>query len=158
MNYSSSKKAQTATEYLIILAVVIIIALIVISALGGIPSMGRTSKSRTTQSYWETQDIGVTSYSIKENDAVRLTLRNNLKYAVTVKNVTLGSSVMTTVDKVLAPGQSDLFTGTVTGSDACATAGNTYSHSLVIWYKDNMNNVQYSVSSTDQNLDGTCAI
>jgi hypothetical protein len=34
------KKAQTATEYLIILAVVIIIALIVVAVMGGIPGIG----------------------------------------------------------------------------------------------------------------------
>ena len=34
-----ANKAQTATEYLIILAVVIIIALIVVGVMGGIPGM-----------------------------------------------------------------------------------------------------------------------
>ena len=34
------KKAQAATEYLIVLAVVIIIALIVIGVMGGIPGIG----------------------------------------------------------------------------------------------------------------------
>lgn len=34
------KKGQTATEYLIILAVVIIIALIVVGVMGGIPGLG----------------------------------------------------------------------------------------------------------------------
>jgi uncharacterized protein (UPF0333 family) len=34
------KKAQTSTEYLIILAVVIVIALIVVGVMGGIPSLG----------------------------------------------------------------------------------------------------------------------
>lgn len=37
----NSKKSQTATEYLIILAVVIVIALIVVGVLGGLPNQQR---------------------------------------------------------------------------------------------------------------------
>lgn len=153
----NSRKAQTATEYLIILAVVIILALIVVGALGGIPGIGRGTKSKTTQSYWETQEVGITSYSIKQNDMVRLVLRNNQKYAITVLNVSLSDSTMTTANKVLAAGQSEVFTGTVTGSDVCVTAGDAYAHPVIVWYKDNLNDVTYSVSSSDQTLDGVCA-
>ena len=74
------KKAQTATEYLIILAVVIIIALIVVGVLGGIPGIGKGAASRTSAAYWQTSDIAIPSYAIGQDgsaDDLNLTVRNN---------------------------------------------------------------------------------
>ena len=42
------KRSQTATEYLIILAVVIVIAIVVVSVLGGIPRLGDGSSQRAS--------------------------------------------------------------------------------------------------------------
>ena len=60
MRYSThkSKHAQTATEYLIILAVVIIIALIVVGVLGGIPGIGAGDKVKLT--VLATEEVGLT--------------------------------------------------------------------------------------------------
>jgi len=58
------KKAQGATEYLIILAIVIIIALIVVGAMGGIPGIGTGAKSRASASFWQTSDIAIPSYAV----------------------------------------------------------------------------------------------
>lgn len=46
-------KSQTATEYLIILAVVIVISLIVVGVLGGIPSIGGGLKERALVAKWQ---------------------------------------------------------------------------------------------------------
>ncbi|MFT4312078.1 MAG: class III signal peptide-containing protein, partial [Candidatus Woesearchaeota archaeon] len=54
------KKGQTATEYLVITAVVIIIAVIVISSLGGIPSIGGGVSEQAARAELASMDIGVT--------------------------------------------------------------------------------------------------
>lgn len=151
------KKAQTATEYLIILAVVIIIALIVVGALGGIPGIGRGSSSRAGAAYWSTADVAITSFSINEGDAVILNVRNNMRNAITVNNITLATDKMTTINQVLAPGQTKAFSGTMTGANVCAAAGDSYSHDVTIVYLDRAANATYAFNGDSTKLDGVCA-
>ena len=152
------KRAQTATEYLIILAVVIIIALIVIGALGGIPGIGRGASGRASASYWSTADVAVTSYSVTTGNAVTLKMRNNLKTSITLNNVTLGSTVMTTTNQQLAAGETKSFTGTVAGTDVCGAAGDSYSYAVQIQYKDLTTSSYYSFSGDGTKLEGKCAV
>ena len=58
------KKAQTATEYLIILAVVIVVALIVVGVMGGIPGIGKGVGRKASSSYWKSADVAIDSYSV----------------------------------------------------------------------------------------------
>jgi hypothetical protein len=58
------KRAQTATEYLIILAVVIVIALLVVSVLGGIPSIGGGASEQTVRLQLASQDVGIDNYFV----------------------------------------------------------------------------------------------
>lgn len=152
------KKGQTATEYLIILAVVIIIALIVIGALGGIPGIGRGATSRASASYWNSADVAITSYAITESDAVTLNMRNNLKNTIILNNITVGTDVMSTTNQNLAAGETKTFTGTVTGSNVCVTAGDTFSHSISIKYKDTATNTYQAFSGDGTKLEGKCAV
>ncbi len=74
------RKGQTATEYLIILAVVIVIALIVVGVLGGIPGIGSSGQSKASAAYWATLDpISVSSFSNSVANGVTVVLRNNGK-------------------------------------------------------------------------------
>ena len=93
MNQPTSK-AQTATEYLIILAVVIIIALIVVGVLGGIPGIGGSSKGQTSTAYWASQTIGV-SYSFAQRGNDVLVLTNNMNNPVRIDSVRLDTSINT---------------------------------------------------------------
>ena len=56
-------RAQTATEYLIILSVVIIIALIVVGILGGIPDIGSSTGAKADLLALQTEQVGVTATS-----------------------------------------------------------------------------------------------
>ena len=152
------RKAQGATEYLIILAVVIIIALIVIGALGGIPGIGKGAAGRSSASYWNTADVAITSYSITTADAVTLKVRNNLKTDIIVNNVTLATDVMTTVDQTLAPGETKTFSGTMTGSNVCANTGDHYSHDETAQYKDKTTSAFYRFTGDGVALGGVCSV
>ncbi|HLD19094.1 MAG TPA: hypothetical protein VJB90_03730, partial [Candidatus Nanoarchaeia archaeon] len=78
------RKAQGATEYLIILAVVVVIALILISVLGGIPGIGGGAGSRTSDAYWANQDIAIVSKAISASGADTVVVKNNLKNSITL--------------------------------------------------------------------------
>jgi hypothetical protein len=79
------KKSQTATEYLIILAVVVILALIVIGVIGGIPMIGSGSSQRSTQTFLRSQGVGVMSYSLTTS-GIMMEIVNNLPGSVDVIN------------------------------------------------------------------------
>jgi uncharacterized protein (UPF0333 family) len=55
-------RSQTATEYLILLAVVIIIAVIVVSAMGGIPSIGGGAIDNAANLEAATKHVGVRDF------------------------------------------------------------------------------------------------
>jgi len=145
------KKAQGATEYLIILAVVIIIALIVVGVMGGIPGIGGGSKSSALDAYWATLDVAIDSAALAGTTAT-LNLRNNQRNAITVDSVMLGSNSASPA-LTLNSGQ----TGSVslTLASACA-AGTSYSYNVSIGYTDNSNGAGYNFTSS-QNLEGSCA-
>ena len=86
------KKAQAATEYLIILAVVIIIALIVIGVMGGIPGLGTSGKSKVSESYWGSQSVGLDAYAVDSTGNFRVTMRNNGRNTISVSRVEIGAS------------------------------------------------------------------
>jgi uncharacterized protein (UPF0333 family) len=101
-----SRRSQTATEYLIILAVVIIIALIVIGTLGGIPGIGGGTSQAAAKAALASQKVGVTSYAISDYDTV-LTVRNNNMDAIRIDTITIGGTVCTGIGTPrLAQGES----------------------------------------------------
>jgi len=90
MHPRSGRKAQAATEYIIILAVVIIVALIVVGVIGRIPTLGGSTSVRTSASYWQQAEIGITaSYFNQTNGTV--VVRNNLPFKIMLENMSIGS-------------------------------------------------------------------
>ena len=148
------KKGQTATEYLIILAVVIIIALIVVGVMGGIPGIGGGAGARTSQAYWSTADIAITSYSVTSAGAVTLNLRNNKPGSVTITSLTLdGGADLVTTDTTLTSGE----TTTVSAGDGTVNCSGSYSFAVSIGYTDVDTGASYTFDGDGQTLDGTCA-
>ena len=86
------KKAQAATEYLIILAVVIIMALIVIGVMGGIPELGTSGRSRVSESYWGVQTVGLEAYAIDRAGFYSLLLKNNNKKIIFLQRIQIGDA------------------------------------------------------------------
>ena len=142
-----TKKAQTATEYLIILAVVIVIALVVASLLGEFPGLGGNIGSNSNKGYWVTTDIAVTKIRVSANEGGVLKLSNNFPETITITSVEMVDDdtatnvygVASDGDKILSTGDDFTFTfpaGNMTSIDL--SAGDTYSAYVRINYTDSI--------------------
>jgi uncharacterized protein (UPF0333 family) len=159
-----SKRGQTATEYMIILAVVIIIALIVVGVMGGIPGIGGSTRSRSAEAYWQTADIAIVSAAMTATVGNEHTvkLRNNLKSTITVTNVTLSTSGSGDVQEfddtstVLTPGQSASFSN-ITAFGICSNSGDSYTSNVAITYTDSETGATYVFTGDGNKFEGTCA-
>jgi hypothetical protein len=147
------KKAQGATEYLIILAIVIIIALIVIGVIGGIPGIGTSASSRASASFWASQDVALTDYAISAAGADTVIVKNNLKNAIDLTVVSVNSVDVEAGTSTLGPGGSKTYSGAV----AACTAGQSFSYDVTITYTDKKTGASYTSTGGGVKLEGTCA-
>lgn len=99
---SIRKKAQTATEYLIILAVVIIIALIVVGVLGGIPGIGGGASTAAQSAFWQTATIGIESMAVRPSSGEAkpdvVVLKNNLPNSATISGLWIATTTQSRDD------------------------------------------------------------
>lgn len=146
------RKAQTATEYLIILAVVIVIALIVVGVMGGIPGIGTGVGSKTSASYWKSADIAIDAYSITAAGLATAVVRNNLQNSITLTAFTIGGANMATLG-VLNPGQ----TITLTSEATALPCTGSFSHDVSITYTDQATGASYIFTGDGHKLEGSCA-
>jgi len=156
----SVKRAQAATEYLIILAVVVIIALIVIGVMGGFPGMTRGISERDSAAYWTGADVGITRYSIVASGSAAsstLVFRNNKNFQVTVKNMSIdGTNVTGFTNMTISPGSTASLNITAANLNCgSATVGNGYSKNVIIYYVDPQYGNSYTFSG-EKPLVGTC--
>lgn len=140
------KRAQTATEYLIILAVVIIIAIIVVGVLGGIPNIGGRTSERGSQAQLQGLDIGIVSQLVSDQN-INIGLRNNRGNTVEIMNITdidgfidCSSIVSPTNRVIITPGTTERFICNVSGLNV----GARYEIDLSIIYNDRVTNVQFT--------------
>ncbi len=158
---AAQKRAQSSTEYLVILAVVVIIALAVVGVLGGFPTLTKGVSTKDSLAYWQSGDIGVERPYLSVAQTSSIVLRNNQNFGVTVTNVTFntalaynGSSSFT-----LSPGQTATVTITNGPTNPCngQTAGSsTYSPTVKITYYDTSNTVNTYQFTGAKPLVGTC--
>jgi len=146
------KKAQSSTEYLIVLAVVIVIALVVVGVLGGFPALNNQAEERSSIGYWQTSDIAITQVS---DSARQLTLRNNLQNTVNLGTVEVGGLALSCDPTTLAAGlTADCAAGTIAAS--CVT-GNAFSYDVSIAYTVQETGAAYTFTGDGNKLSGTCA-
>ncbi len=148
-----TSRAQTATEYLIILAVVIVIALIVVGILGGIPGTGTGTATKVNAAYWGTTEIALDNWAINSTGGVVIVVKNNNEYAVELfslkingeeilaNNVTLGISSKETINGALSAG---------------GPADTSYAYDLSISYVNLVNGAAYTFNG-EKPLGGTFA-
>jgi len=95
-------RAQGATEYLVLLAVVLIVALVSVALLGFFPGMASDAQITQSQAYWKsTQPIAITEWAAKaRSDGPQygtyayLRIRNNGAYPIRItKMLAAGQSV-----------------------------------------------------------------
>jgi hypothetical protein len=151
------KKGQTATEYLIILAVVIVIALIVVGVLGGIPSIGGGAKDNSLSAYWATSKVGVNSISVANADGdVTVVLRNNLPNTIDVTSVELvmanGTYLENTTSYTLAAGRTQ---SVLVQGDGAIGSGTTFSYTPEFNYTDSETSGTFSFDGDGNKLEGT---
>lgn len=157
-----SKKAQTATEYMIILAVVIIIALIAVAILGGIPGIGAGAKTRTSSAYWMSSTLGIISYANNVSGTDVMKIKNNLKNTISISWVNMSTTGSTepsggfnVTNTVMAPGETKTFTGTMPA--VCSKAGDSWVSNIAIKYIDQDTGATYTFLGDGNKLEGTCA-
>ena len=151
----NSRKSQGATEYMIVLAIVIIIALLVVIVMRGIPSIGKSGASRSSAAFWETADIGFTSYVV-DSSGITMNIRNNIKSTISITKIELSDESLTTspsLPETLAAGEEK----TLTSDDVTCSAGNTFSYDVEVTYTDEETNAEYISTGIGNKLEGTCA-
>lgn len=133
-------KAQTSTEYLIILAIVIVIALVVVGVMGGIPTLGGQSGARTAEAYWTQTDIALSNYKVtaSSGDDDQFVIKNNKRFTIKVTDMQVnGVDITEASDYTLSPGETVTLTATVDSG----TIGNSYSLEVNATYDDEDNGI-----------------
>ena len=169
------KRAQTATEYLIILAVVIIIALIALSVLGVVPGIGKDSKGGAKQAFWSTAKISVFDVGWSASGNESFSIRNNMPETVVVRDIYLGTTKFNrrtifeggnTTSITLAPGEthrysladnSSTYWFNVSWPDGDCVAGEAVALYFTFEYADATTQMVYNYSANDEEYATTCA-
>ncbi|MBN2457536.1 hypothetical protein JXB31_00205 [Candidatus Woesearchaeota archaeon] len=153
------KRAQAATEYLIILAVVIVIALVVVVAMGKFPGIGKSTVGRSSAAYWSTQDVAITDFAVSEGGDDTFVVKNNMRNPVTINTFNIGGKNLSETSggqKTIGPGGSATYTGTV-ATDLTCFAGQSFVFSVSVTYTDSNTGATYDFTGEGMKLEGTCA-
>lgn len=153
------KLGQTATEYMVVLAIVIIISLIVAAILGQFPGLGAPARVRGSSAFWHSADMGVMHFSISEdgaNDDVIITLRNNNNFLVSITDIIVEDVPLSFTPFVLGVGVQE--TTYIAGAGPfCTRSGDPFSVSLTLRYRDESTGETYTFSGRGNKLEGKCA-
>lgn len=142
-------RAQTATEYLVILAVVIVIALIVVSVLGGIPSIGGGAMNSAQRSVLESQTpLAISAWSV-DKMGTKIIFRNNANYNVKLTSVSI-EGYEKSISATLRPGQQyEFVTLGAKNSDV-----SQYEFDVGYTYIDVSTGAEYTKNSSDLFISG----
>lgn len=166
------RKGQTATEYLIILAVVIIIALIVLGVLGQIPSIGGGAGNAAKTASWATAKIGIDSLALNSTGYVDVTFRNNMQDSIKIRKFWMNDTIVNrdsiasenasddTV-KAVTPGEIAIYNNNQTGmyandSTVC-TPGQTVTLYIKVEYEQLETSTLFNYTNQNSPYDVTCA-
>jgi hypothetical protein len=142
--------SQTATEYLIITAVVIIIAVITVSSLSGTLSLGGDESS--VRIFWKSnKPISIQSWTV-DRAGTQITFQNTGAMPLRLDSVTIGIATIR-LAQPLAVGESYTFY-TPAMRELTPTM---YRYPLAINYTDLQNQASYTINSSQTVLVGTSA-
>ncbi len=150
-----SKKAQTSTEYLIILAIVVVIALVVVGVMGGVPTLGGGSTSKISAGYWKTADIGIetTKMTADNGDNDIIVIKSNLDVTAEITEILINNIDLTEgTDFTLTPGATKTLTANI--SEGSGTAGDAFSFGVSALYTDKDNDVSGILFNATEKLEG----
>jgi len=125
-------KAQGATEYLVLLAVVLIVALVSVALLGFFPGMAADARITQSSSYWRGQarPFAILDNSVTAAGVGTFILQNmeaNGPYTITALGVSNGTNSTSTS---FAAGETKTMTMTGIGG----TSGSIYDYNVTITY------------------------
>lgn len=152
------KRGQTATEYLVILAIIIVIALVVVSVLSDSIGFGSDITATQSRATWATNpDVAVTDFVILQSGYGAITVRNNLRNNIIIESITLGEANQSNLNVVLPVGRTARivvggYTNKVT--NAPVAAGDRYSLPLNITFVDMVTNAQISTNALNTPIVG----
>jgi uncharacterized protein (UPF0333 family) len=147
------KKAQAATEYLIVLAVVIVIALIVVVVVGFVPSIGKGATGRASAAFWNSADVALKDYAVSASGTDTVIVKNNLRNQIVLTNVVVNGVDLESSTSTLAVGGSKTYTGSI----AACTASQAFAYDASIYYQDSATSAYYNFTGDGTKLEGTCA-
>jgi uncharacterized protein (UPF0333 family) len=150
----NSKKSQTATEYLILLAVVIVISLIVVGVLGGIPSIGGGTSTSANNAKLASQKIGILNYKA-DTLGTLLNVQNNQADSVKITAVYINNKRCSLEkDYILKAGMKESITcyGVTSNND-----GDKFEYNIVVNYTDLTMVADYSINYSGLKLSGVIA-
>lgn len=166
------KRAQTATEYLIILAVVIIIALIVVGVLGGIPGIGGGAGTASKTAFWSTSKVGIDSLALNSTGYIDVTFRNNLANSIKIRKFWVDDTISgrdastlpasNTTVKTAAPGEIAIYnnqnaTGLYVATGNACTPGQTVTLYLKVEYEELATSAIFNYTGQNSPYDVTCS-
>ena len=132
-------KAQGATEYLVLFAVVLIIVMVVVALLGFFPNMAGGTQQTTSDTYWAgTRPLSIVNQKVNSTGNVTVMFQNNEAYPVTIPanglklQTTKGTDLTWTTDPftaavTLGPGDAYTTSTGVLNAGKC-TAATTYQY------------------------------
>jgi hypothetical protein len=147
------KKAQGATEYIIVVAVVIVIALIVVVAMGGIPGIGRGATGKAVEAYWASGDVAITDYAISASGTDTVIVKNNMRREISLRDVVVNGVDLEASTRTLASGSSYTYTGAI----AACTSGQSFSYNIYVYYQNTQTSAYYNFTGDGRKLEGVCA-
>ena len=141
------QRGQTATEYIVITAVVIVVALVGATILGIFPGVGADVGSDVTRQEFLSGAVAVENYATNEDGTI-MVLRNNNPRAIDIDDLSLEGNNCTSspaLPETLKPGQ----TLTVTCTNLNDSVITTTEPSISILYEDSGTNQQFVVTYGD---------
>ncbi len=97
------RRAQVATEYLIILSVVVSIALIVVSVLGQFIDFFGGIDEKQSRLYWGTQEISITFWRVFSDGNAEIVVKNNLVNDIKITDVIVNGEYMVSGAEIYIP-------------------------------------------------------
>jgi len=160
------KKGQTATEYLIILAVVIIVAIVTVVVMGGFLTLGGTTSVRTSETYWKASDIAMPSFSVSSGSLSKFIFKSNLNDAILIYNISFSSDDVNYYGVLATPttlttgktfSVSPNFTSSSDLADLrCYSPGDGFSYYLKIDYLNKATGITYNFTGDKNVIKGAC--
>ena len=165
------RKSQSATEYIIILAVVLVVAGIIISSMSGVTSISSSSDELNSQKFWQTSDIAITAVSFKPDNTASidatLTIVNNFPTTISIDQINISSNAQddTNIDLgitpfTLDPGQENTINLSLNSNNPCYNKepGDKYDIAIVFKYTDEEIEKTYYFRGNSVRLKGSCAL